>query len=161
MGIVFDPRRFVDKGTPLYLDPDFKDQVTTSGVGGYIYSIGWAAKRDENGIDSTKVAMRSTTTKLATDGRNLRTVLWAKRTDLGEESPESAPWEDSVWALAGDINGRFPCPPGQDCPECPPEPDVPSIVAGAVEARDNDWREWLLDGSPGQRERSTMTAKED
>ena len=160
VGIVFDPRRFVDKGTPLYLDPDFKDQVTTSGVGGYIYSIGWAAKRDENGWDSSKVALRSSTTKLATDGRKLLTVLWAKRDDLGEEAPASQPWEDSIWALTGDINGRFPCPPGEDCPDCPPPPDVSVIVAEAVTARDGEWQEWVLDGSPGQREQSTMAVEE-
>ena len=113
---------------------------------------------DSDGKDSTWRAVKVNTTGLDTDSDDsVEAILWTRAADYPPESlPTSSEWDKSVWSLLGDDDGRYPCPPGEDCPE---PPDTTVIVAEAVTARDADWQEWLLAGSPGQRERSTMAAE--
>jgi hypothetical protein len=94
----------------------------------------------------------------AVTGQTERKVVWIKR-PAGDPIavPDSGGWMEATWGgLHDPAFTVYPCPPDEPCPDCPPVPDVSEIV----EHRDSEWREWALEGSPGQRERSTMAEQE-
>lgn len=163
VGIYYNPGRWtLTKDLPVYLDTTGALKITTLKAGAVITSLGTKAVQEPaggNGQDSTWRAVLVRTGALVIgDSPMLRAILWAKDADMPADStPSDQAWDESIWTLMGDPNGRYP---GEDCPDCPPPPDVSVIVAEAVEKRDGQWQEWALDGSPGQTQQSTMASKE-
>lgn len=161
VGIYYNLARWkATKVIPVYLDTSGATKVRDIGVGTEFTSVGVRAVVDADGKDSTWRAVKVSTGGLVPGGsESVDAILWTRASDYPPDSlPTSGDWDESVWALLGDESGRYPCPPSQPCPE---PPDVSAIVAEAVSARDADWREWLLAGSPGQIERSTMAAQDE
>lgn len=141
MGIAYRPLRWDDPGVALYLDSNCTDKVTETQPGGQITTIGAIAKRDPDGADYTALAVLVVTGKLRDDGAPTRAVLWCRRSDLGPSAAvDSVPWQDSIWTLADQPSGRYPCPDGGDCED-------PDEVRAE---RDDEWMNWLLAGSPAQ-----------
>ncbi len=143
MGILWNPTQWADPGLDLYLDAACTVKVTSTTKGGApLTSLGPAAAQDPNGMDANSYSILVSTSHLATDPTigNQRAILWAKRSDLPADTlkPPQA-WDDSLWALSQDSTGRYPCPAVPDCP------DEDELIA----ARDEEWRDWLLSGSPG------------
>ena len=161
MGIYYNPGRWtLAKDLPVYLDTTGALKITTLKAGSVITSLGTKAVQEPaggNGQDSTWRAVLVRTQALVIgESPFLDAILWAKDADMPADStPTNQAWDDSILALMKDPNGRYP---GEDCPDCPPPPDVTGVVAEAVNARDAEWQEWVLDGSPGQTQQSTMAA---
>ena len=158
MGITWNPSRWkAIKDMPVYLDTSGATKVTTIKAGTVFTAFGVRAVVDANGMDGTwRSVLVSTGGLIPGESAMQRAILWCKDADFPDDSePTNQAWDDGIWALAGNPAGRYPCPPEQDCPE---PPDVSVIVADAIEMRDGEWQEWLLAGSPGQREQSTMAA---
>jgi hypothetical protein len=156
MGIFFDPARFkVTKDVPVFLDTSASTQVTTIAKGKEVTALGVRAVVDADGKDSSwRAVVVSTGALVPGDSPTQRAILWAKQADIPTSAavPTEDAWDGSIWQLFGTPDGRFPCPPGEDCP------DTSDVVAEAIAKRDGEWREWALEGSPEQQERSTMAA---
>lgn len=141
LGIAYRPLRWDDPGVPLYLDSSLTERVTETQPGGQITTIGAVAAKDADGADYSAMAVLVVTGKLRTDGQSIRAILWTPRSKLPENPlTESGAWQDSVWTLADQPAGRYPCPDQGDCED-------PDEVRAE---RDDEWLNWMLDGSPAQ-----------
>jgi hypothetical protein len=155
MGIYYNLARWkATKTIPVYLDTTGATKVRDISAGTEFTSIGVRAVVDSDGKDSTWRAVKVNTTGLDTDSsESVEAILWTRAADYPPDSlPTSSDWDKSAWALLGDPDGRYPAPTTPP----PPTQDCGPVVSEAVEKRDTEWREWALEGSPGQRERSTM-----
>ncbi len=112
MGIYWDPTQWNDPGLTLYLDSACTIKVRTTSPGGVLYSLGPVARHDGNGFDGDFYSIIATA-ELPTDPpADVGCILWAKRSELPESTNAPAQvWDNSLWALAHDITGRYPCPP--------------------------------------------------
>ena len=135
MSIVYRPERWsIPEGTDFYVSPggakigDFSKAMTVTTLGPAL------DPNDSDGIDFSYRAVLVTTS--AVDGASSRKIVWIARPAGDPVDNGTAEWDDSMWALAQDTSGRWPCPPGADC-------------ATQIEARDSEWESWLLAGSPG------------
>jgi hypothetical protein len=115
LGISYRPQVYADPGVALYLDSSCTNKITTTTAGGELTTLGGIAKKDDDGTDYTALAVLVTTGQLRTDGGQMRAVLWAKRADLPDAATsEVKDWQESIWQLAHDDAGRYPCAdPGQ------------------------------------------------
>jgi hypothetical protein len=154
VGIKFDMRQWTaTNDIPVYLEASTAQKVTTISKGVTFVSVGYKAAVDENGLDSNWVAVRVKTGGLipGSDDVALEAILWAQKSDMpgdgASQNPTPAGWDASVWSLMGTPTGVYPCPP-----PVPGPGDCTDEVAQAINARDDEWREWLLDGAPGQRD---------
>lgn len=111
MGIAYRPQIYADPGVALYLDSACTNKITTTQAGGELTTLGGIAAKDADGADYSALAVLVSTSHLRDDGATMRAVLWAKREDLPDAaSSEVKPWQESVWQLAHDSAGRYPCP---------------------------------------------------
>lgn len=145
MGIVYRPERWkVAEGTPFYASPggakvgQFSKAMTVTSLGPALDPA------DSDGIDYSYRAVLVVSG--AVTNASERKVVWIAR-PTGDPVVVPAEWKDGTWALLNDPSGVYPCPPGTDCSDA---------VVQAVNVRDGQWREWALEGSPGQRVRSRM-----
>lgn len=150
VGIYWNPARWhTAKDVPVYLDTSGATKITTIKAGATISTFGAKAVVDSDGRDAAWKAVLVVTGGLVpgTTDPQQKAILWIKASDLPADSlPTAQEWDDSIWRLGIDPNGRYPAPPCPDCPDCPPVDDA---VVAAVAARDDDWRSWLLADSPG------------
>lgn len=146
MGIRFNPARWtLTKDVPVYLESGCVTKITTLKAGAVISTIGELAKKEPaggNGFDATKRAVLVKTGGLVdgTADDAQEAILWVKDADLPTSStPTQSAWDDSIWRLALDPNGRYPAPvsPPVDCDE---------QVKTAVDARDTEWERALMGG---------------
>jgi hypothetical protein len=150
MGIVYRPERWkVAEGTPFYASPggakvgQFSKAMTVTSLGPALDPA------DSDGIDYSYRAVLVVSG--AVTNASERKVVWIAR-PAGDPEPAPAEWKDGTWSLLNDPSGVYPCPPGTDCSDA---------VVQAVNVRDGQWREWALEGSPGQRVRSRMDDEPD
>lgn len=142
VGIYWNPARWkATKGIPVYLDTSGTVKVTTLSVGTVFTSLGVKAAQDSDGKDGSWRAVRLTTGGLVpgTGDAPVNAILWARDSDFPADSiPTNQAWDDSIWTLAGDPDGRYPT----DAPDCPPCPTDAEIVA----ERDAEWEAALTAG---------------
>lgn len=149
MGIAFNMQRWrTTKDVQVYVDSEFTIPLLTLKAGTTYTMLGVGAKKEPeggDGRDSTKRAILVTTGALVPGGAdaNQNTVMWIKGADAGEGITTTAEWDASVWALMGNPEGRYPCPPVPA-----PGPDCNEQVLQAVMQRDEEWEDALKSGEP-------------
>jgi hypothetical protein len=147
VGIYYNPARWaITKDLPVYLDTSGAFKVTTLKAGAVITSLGAKAAHEGaggDGLDQTWRAVLVNTGGLV-DGESptRQAVLWCRSADMPADSQAtSSDWDGSIWSLAHNPDGRFPCPAAPPCPDCPDQAEV-------IAARDEEWVAWTLEGSP-------------
>jgi hypothetical protein len=151
MGIVYRPERWrVSEGTPFSNTPG-GPKVGQFSKATIVTTLGPATDpADSDGIDYSYRAVLVNTG--AVTNVTERKVMWIAR-PTGDPEPvaDKEGWKSATYAgLHDPAFTTYPCPPGEDCP------DTSEVVAQAINVRDGQWREWALQGSPGQRVRSRM-----
>jgi hypothetical protein len=146
-GIYWNPARYkATKDIPVYLDPTFGTHVTTIKSGAVFTQLGPKAVVDADGKDGSARAILVTTGGLVpgTADPGVKAVLWIKGADAGTDQGAAQAWDDSIWALALDPDGRYPAT-GED-------EDCDDEVTAAIMTRDSEWEDALKHGEawPGQ-----------
>jgi hypothetical protein len=145
MGIYYNPARWkATKDMEVFTAPDWKDKVTEIKKGTTFTSLGPKAVTDPDGHDKSARAVLVQTGGLipGTADPTHKAILWAKGADFPPDSiPTSGDWDESIWRLAQNPDGRYPCP---DEPT-PPTPG-PVDCFDALALRDVEWERALRRG---------------
>jgi len=149
-GIQFNPNRWVaHKIIDVFLDPSFSKKITTIQKGGKFTILGPKAVVDADGRDSSaRAILVNTGGTIPGEGPAVRNILWVKGADMPtEQVPSNAAWDESIWQLLGNPEGRYPCPPPPVVTP-PPTTSCDDQVIAAVMQRDTEWEEALQNGEP-------------
>lgn len=144
VGIFFNPARWtLTKDVPVYLESGCTTKITTLKAGATVTTIGELAKKEAAGGDGRDPSKRAVLVKTGglvegTGDTAQEAILWVKDADLPDNSvPTQQAWDDSIWRLALDPNGRYPAPasPPANCDE-------------AIASRDAEWEKAIKGGEP-------------